>query len=494
MKILVSQFCHETNTFAADRSDVEFFKKLIWTSGDEFVNSRRGGTDYISGMMKKAEEVGAEIVPGFSAFSVGGLILNETYKTIKDITLEALERHKGELDGICISLHGAAVSEDIDDLELDMLKALREAAPGVPITATFDLHGNIGSELVEHLDGLVVVKEYPHIDCDRAGYRAMELLIGLIKGEITTALCHKRIPMLLPPATACTFDDPALDIKKHIIEVEKKEKDSVFDISFFHGFPYADLPITGSSVVVTAKTEGVAKKVSEQIVEYIWGRRTEFDAADYLPAKEAVDKALSLSGAPIVINETSDNPGGGAPADGTHLLREMLDRNLTGTCFGFICDPEFVELCVKVGVGNKVSGLLGGKTDKIHGEPIEVKGAYVKVITDGKYISSSPVFNKGAELTIGRSVRVQIGNVDIIVGSVRMQTLDDGVFRLHNINISDYKLVALKSTQHFRAVFKDLAADIVTADPPGIHTANFSLLNYNRLERPIYPLDNDPRL
>ena len=490
MKILVSQFCHETNTFAADRSDVELFKKLIWTSGEEFVNSRRGGTDYISGMMKKAEEAGVEIIPGFSAFSVGGLILSETYKIIKGNTLEAILRHKDELDGICISLHGAAVSEDIDDLELDILKALREAAPGVPITATFDLHGNIGAELVEHLDGLVVVKEYPHIDCDRAGYKAMELLIGLIKGEITTTLSHKRIPMLLPPATACTFDSPALDIKKHIIEVEEREKDSVFDISFFHGFPYADLPITGSSVVVTAKTQESAQKISEQIAEYIWDRRTEFDATDYLLPKDAVDKALTLEGSPIVINETSDNPGGGAPADGTHLLREMLERNLAETCFGFICDPEFVDLCVKVGVGNKVSGLLGGKTDNIHGEPVEVKDAYVKIITDGKYITSSPVFNKGAEITIGRSVRVQIGNVDVIVGSVRMQTLDDGVFRLHNINILDYKLVALKSTQHFRAVFKDLAQDIVTADPPGIHTANFSLLNYSRLKRPLYPLDN----
>ncbi len=127
----------------------------------------------------------------------------------------------------------------------------------------------------------------------------------------------------------------------------------------------------------------------------------------------------------------------------------------------------------------------------MHGKPIDVKNAYVKLITDGTFITSNPVFNKGSFFHIGKSVRVLIGNVDVIVGSVRFQTPDDKLFALFGIDVREYKIVALKSTHHFRAVFDDIASEIITADPPGIQTANFSLLPYKRLSRPIYPFEDN---
>ena len=45
----------------------------------------------------------------------------------------------------------------------------------------------------------------------------------------------------------------------------------------------------------------------------------------------------------MVINETSDNPGGGTPGDGTHLLRAMVEAKLSDACFGFIVDPAAAE-------------------------------------------------------------------------------------------------------------------------------------------------------
>jgi microcystin degradation protein MlrC len=150
-----------------------------------------------------------------------------------------------------------------------------------------------------------------------------------------------------------------------------------------------------------------------------------------------------------------------------------------------------VLLAEKAGVGNTISGKLGGKTDTIHGSPIEVKDAYVKLVTDGKFINVNPVYNKGSEVCSGKSVRVKIGNVDVIVASVRFQVGDDRAFMLHGVDVREYKIIALKSTMHFRAVFDDIAKEIITADPPGIHTANFFLLPYKKLSHPIYPLDGN---
>ena len=490
MKIFVSQLAHETNTFAVDRTDAARFKQLVWLEGQELLERQRGSSDYISGMLRQAEEMEVELVPGFSAFNVGGLILKETYLEIKQNIITKLESVADEIDGVCISLHGAAVAEEIDDLEADIVRAIRNVIGfEKPMAASFDLHGNISKEMTEMLDGVVCCKEYPHIDCDTAGAKALEIVANCIAKKQKSTVAYRRIPMIVPPAMACTFDSPAVDVKHFMANLAKK--DGVLDVSFFHGFPYADLPICNASVAVTTNgDQQLAEKIVEEAARHVWEHRHDFDS-NYFTVEEAMDKALAIEGGPIVINETSDNPGGGTPADGTHLLREMLKRDIPKTCFGFIYDPEFVLLAEKAGVGNLVSGKLGAKTDKIHGEPIEVKDAYVKVISDGKIISANPVFIKGKELSLGKSVRVIIGNVDVLVASVRFQTGDQMLFQLHGIDIMEYKVVALKSTQHFRAVFNDLAKEIVTADPPGIHTANFAQLPYSRLVHPLYPFEDN---
>ena len=74
-----------------------------------------------------------------------------------------------------------------------------------------------------------------------------------------------------------------------------------------------------------------------------------------------------------------------------------------------------------------------------------------------------------------------IGNVDVLVASVRSQTLDAEVFLLHGIDVTRYRIVALKSTQHFRAGFAHLAGTIIRCDPPGITTSDLAQLPYRRI-------------
>jgi len=57
--------------------------------------------------------------------------------------------------------------------------------------------------------------------------------------------------------------------------------------------------------------------------------------------------------------------------------------------------------------------------------------------------------------------------------------------------MEDYRIVALKSSNHFRAYFKDTADAIITADTPGLFPADLRKLNYRSVRRPIFPLDAD---
>ncbi|MEJ2090360.1 MAG: MlrC C-terminal domain-containing protein, partial [Gammaproteobacteria bacterium] len=190
-----------------------------------------------------------------------------------------------------------------------------------------------------------------------------------------------------------------------------------------------------------------------------------------LSATEAVAAAMAFdwspSAGPVVIHETSDNCGGGAPGDGTHLLRAMLGAGLPNACFGFVVDPETARQAHEAGVGSTIAVRLGGKTDDLHGEPLTLD-VYVRSLHDGRLVLQAMF--KGAPLNLGPMARLEpVGSdLDIIVASRRSQTFDPEPFLALGMDVTRYRYVALKSSNHFRAGFQQLAATIITADPPGL--------------------------
>jgi microcystin degradation protein MlrC len=132
---------------------------------------------------------------------------------------------------------------------------------------------------------------------------------------------------------------------------------------------------------------------------------------------------------------------------------------------------------------------LGGKYDKLHGDPLDIE-VYVKCLADGRFVMQSPM-SKGLKVDYGRMARLQAGGVDILVSTVRTQTLSPDPFLLHGIDVTQYKIVGLKSIQHFRAGFQPIAKAIITADTPGLTTRNVTYYPRSNTPRPIWPLDKD---
>lgn len=112
---------------------------------------------------------------------------------------------------------------------------------------------------------------------------------------------------------------------------------------------------------------------------------------------------------------------GGAPGDGTHLLRSMLDTRPESACFGFIIDADVADQAHTAGVGATITVDLGGNTDALHGAPLHLT-AYVKALHDGR-LKMLAMF-KGAPLHLGKLARLVVDGIDIIVGSRRSQTFD----------------------------------------------------------------------
>jgi microcystin degradation protein MlrC len=486
MRVAIGQVFHETNTFSNVPTTVEYFQLWEWARGQKVIDSNRNVRYFLGGMIDRADELGIELVPTFSTLAYpSGIITRETYEAIKQELIEAM-KEAGDVDAVCLGLHGAGVVEGIDDLEGELLQAVRQVIGySVPLIATLDLHSNLSEKMVSEANALLGVHLYPHTDMYERGYEAMDLAQKMVKGECNPVMHLTKIPFMI--STSTTNLSPAKDINDVCFKWEKEP--GVLDCAFFHGFTYTDTPDVGVAIIATADGDKeLAKRAAEDVARLVWEKRDEF-TPHILSPEEGIQEALNTEGLPVVINETSDNPGGGTPGDGTHLLRAMLKAELEKACFGFIFDPEVVQIAHEAGVGATIDVKLGGKTDDLHGEPLAIT-AYVKSLTDGQFVATSPM-GKGSRVNLGKSVRLQVGGIDIVVCSVKSQVLDEQIFLLHGINVLEYKIVALKSSQHFRAAFEPISARIIPVDSPGLTCMQFTFFDFKRLKRPIYPLDKD---
>lgn len=488
MRIAIGEFAHETNTFRAGMTPVEAFRSRHWVEGEAIFATHRGVRDSLGGMIDAAGRLGIELAPTLATSTEpSATIAREAYEEIRD-TLIAGIMAAGEIDALCLALHGAGVAEGIDDLEGTLLGEIRQiVGSDLPIVVTLDLHGNQTPEMVQHADVLLNCHLYPHTDMYERGVEAVELAKAIVDGELRPVMHMVTLPMTIPPST--TMLSPAKDINELCWEWESGP--GVVDVSFVHGFPHTDIPGIAVTVVATTNDDlALAERAANAVADTIWERRGEF-LVELPGAEEAVRQALASDTEPVIVAEVSDNPGGGSPGDGTHLLHALLDANPERACFGFIFDPETARQAHEVGVGATIDIRLGAKTDDLHGTPVETR-AYVKCLTDGRFVYSTPM-GAGAQVDLGPMARLVIGNVDVLVSSIRTQTLDAEVFLLHGIDVTRYKVVAIKSQQHFRAGFEPLAGDIIRCDTPGATSSNLSTMPFERIKRPIWPLDDVTR-
>ena len=486
-RIAIGKISHETNTFSPPTT-LDMFKDRHWDHGEEILSRERGTRTYLGGMIEAGERLGVTLLPTFAAsMEPWGTITRNAYDTMVAELVRGIQQAM-PLDAICLALHGAGTADGVPDLEGGVLEAVRDVVgDAMPIAVTLDLHGNITPKMVSLATGLFGVHEYPHTDSYERGQEAMQFLLRVLRGEIRPAMAIEALPLVIPASPSAL--EPARTINALCHRWEQQP--GLIDCVFFHGFSHTDLPDAGVTVVAVAEHDGgLARRAVQTVAQEIWARREAFQVKFPQPAG-AVAEAVKLAdqGAPVVINEMSDNPGGGAPGDGTHLLRAMIEARLTGSAFGTLYDPEVAGAAHNAGAGATLRVRLGGKHDRLHGDPLDLTVS-VKSLTDGQFTLSTPM-GQGSLVTLGKMARLVCDGVDIVVASKRTQVLDPGPFLLHGIDVGRCRIVGLKSSAHFRAGFAAIAKHIVTADPPGITTSNLSNLPYRQLRRPIYPLDED---
>ena len=502
MRFAIGGFNHETNAFSNVPTNIESFRKYTLLHGEELLQRTRGVRAYVGGSIDEADEEGIELVPiMYCVTNPSGLITPETYDYITEEILGGLKKAHEEapLDGILLELHGAGHAENSLDPEGDLIQKVRALfGPKMPIGVVLDLHANVSEKMVGGSDILIGVKCYPHTDQYDQGRNIVRLLADKVRGGYEVHEALVKLPLIIVPASGSTLKGPAAEVQKLLFKLKDEDPD-ILDMTFFHSFPYTDVSYALASVTCTARSMETAERAAMAVAEYVWEHREDFAPESLTPA-EAFDRALEMlektggkgpSGEtlPVIINESSDNPGSGCPQDGTWLLKEFISRNMENTLLSSIYDPETVQQALAAGVGSTIHVRLGGKTHPLHGEPVEAD-AYVKTLSDGRYRSRSPMGFNG-QANVGPLVLLRIGNVYVTVCSKRGQIMDDGHMEVAGLDYHKMKIMGVKSAQHFRGFWENRVSGLVACDPPGLQKSDVSVYDLKLLPRSAYPLNKD---
>ena len=278
------------------------------------------------------------------------------------------------------------------------------------------------------------------------------------------------------------------EVLRRVHEIEAQP--SIISVTIATGFPWANVPEAGSSVVVVADgDDALAQQTADELGKWIWDQRQQWYAPP-LTVREGLERGEAIGKHPIVLADHADNTGGGSPGDSTEVLQTFLDLQLQDALVLYLVDHEVAGQAQRAGVGKHIDVSLGGKSSPVQGQPVR-REAEVIAISDGAFAYDGPMF-AGLTGSMGPSAWLKIDGVNVAVVTAREQPFDMAFARSLGIDCSKMKYICVKSAAHFRAAFEPIAGSIHNIDAAGIHTHDFSQLPSSKRTRDVFPVEIRP--
>ncbi len=487
MKLFTACLATETNTFAPLPTGTRSFEENYLARGGDHHEPVNMFAVPLMVWRKRAEERGWQVAESLCTFAQpSGTTVRATHEAFRDEIIADLEAAM-PVDGVLLSLHGAMVADGYDDCEGDLVRAIREVVgPDVPVGVEFDLHCHISRQFAEDVTALVIFKEYPHIDFEARAEELFAIIADTLDGKVEPHMAVHDCRMI---GIYHTTRDP---MKAFVARMQALEgRDGVLSVSLGHCFPWGDVAELGARVVVV--TDGrpdYGASLAAQLAGELWEMR---DAVipEALGIDAAIDRAVAAPAGPVVLADMADNPGGGAACDSTFIARRLLERGIGGAAIGCIWDPVAASIALAAGVGATLDLRIGGKIGPGSGDPLDVRATVTGVCPDCNVEHLG-----GSMRPMGDSVNVRVategGGLDIVLISIRNQTVTPSIFAKVGIDAMARKILVVKSMQHFHAGFAPIATEIIYVAAPGTLGWDFAAVPYTKVARPVWPIDADP--
>lgn len=488
MRIAVAEIAQETDSFSPMVADVTDFEAYGLYFGNELLE-RMPGVGPIGGFLEvaAAEQGDLQILPLVRAFgSAGGTITAATLGFLTDRLIADLKQSL-PLDGVFMSLHGAAASEQIDDVEGHVLQAVRNVVgPDVPIVVALDHHANITRQMVACANALIGHETQPH-DPPATGRKAARLLFQMLRGEVRPSVAWRKIPMITPQDQFLTSAGPMKEWFDRARSFE--QRGGVLDVSPYPMQPWLDVAEGGWSVVVhTDHDPELADSLANEMANAAWRLRDQFWESERVAPGEAVRRADEAEQGLVILSDTGDSVYGGAPGDNTCLLRALLDRPIGGMALVPMIDAAALEQVLAAGVGARLALELGGKIDREFCRPVTVT-ADVAAVSAGFTVD---LHDRGV-CHLRRTALVKVGAVHIALLGHRSFAVNHPILYTHlGIDMADAKMLVVKTASNFQ-FFARWCRDLIRVDTPGTTQSDLTAFRWKRIPRPIYPLDHIDR-
>ena len=463
----------ECSTFSPARTTWEMFRPKY---GEEILQSYPFFREDSSLLQR------AEWVPTLVAWATpGGMVTRECYDSLLQQSLRLLKEGM-PYDGIFLDIHGAMSVEGLDDPEGDYITKIREVVGNdVLISTSMDPHGCVSARLASSTDLITSFRMSPHTDRFISRERAIVNLLDRLENGLGKPKYKARIkvPILLPGEKTSTRVEPGKSLYDAIVPIEAKK--GVVDAAIWMSYPWADEPRNHGVIMVVGDRKKEVEAGAKQLAEHFWSIRNDFEfVAPTATLEEVLEQALKSEVRPYFISDMGDNPTAGGAGDVTWTLTQLLQRpefkkaNGKRLIYASIPGPEVVAAARKVGVGGHVKAYAGAMVDNRYAPPVLIDGKVEKILDYGN----------------NDQVVVRMGSMQIIVTESRQPFHYEKDFDRLDLNPRQADIIVVKLGYLTEELY-DMRADWMMAHTRGGVDQELTQLPYQRLERPIFPLDPD---
>jgi microcystin degradation protein MlrC len=483
-RIAVGGMQHETNTFAPSKADYGAFEAGGgWPGvqyGEPVFAAVEGANIPAAGAIQALRAQGHQLVAtAWAAASPSAHVTTDAFERIVGELVSQLKKQL-PVDGVYLDLHGAMVTEAHDDGEGEILRRVRAVVgPRVPVSASLDLHCNFTRAMFDQCDALVAYRTYPHVDMADTGARAAVLLDGMIRSGRPLARHYRTLDYLTGLPSQSSFVDPCKTLYEDI------GRDAVTTLSFTPGFPMADFPECGMAVFGYGADEKATIAAVDRLHAAVADAEKDFALELHL-ADDAVARAKRRGepGRPVVLADTQDNPGAGGNGDTTGLLKSLIGQQAQDAVLGLLIDGEAAKKAHEVGMGFTSLFKIGGRSRIPGDSPLEGEFT-VEKLGDGKFTCTGPMF-KGFRMQLGNMALLRSKSapgVRVVLASRKCQAGDQEMFRHLGVEPRRSRILALKSSVHFRADFEPISKEVLVVKSPGPALADPTEFAWTRLRK-----------
>ncbi len=111
----------------------------------------------------------------------------------------------------------------------------------------------------------------------------------------------------------------------------------------------------------------------------------------------------------------------------------------------------------------------------------------VEWVGEKSFVATGPM-RRGLVTSYGPVAIVQVGGTWVQLVSEHESLIDEDPIIQFGRKVEDFRIIVSKSKTHFRAVYEQIAGEIIVVDAPAYSRADLSVFDYRNVPRGVYPV------